>query len=317
MNLIKKHNWMSNIIGLLSGLFWAIDGVFLLFFTKLTPTDSWELGILVTLIHDLFAILWAFIIVLIMKKNKEIKSAFTNKNIWILLLSSTIGAPFGMTMYILAIKEIGVGQTSSISICYVILASVLGFIFLKQKTSKNGLMGIVIAFICVLTFGILQIETKTHSFKGYIFAILCVVGWGMEAFLSSISMDRDIDPQVSIMIRHIVSAIVLGCIIAPATNSYSENVTQLLNYKNIWVIIAASFFGAISFICYYFSINKLGISLAVGLNISYSAFAVILEVIFFKGWQIYHWYNYLLSALILVSLLWTLVPDKIWIKTKK
>ncbi|ADV34185.1 hypothetical protein MBIO_0222 [Mycoplasmopsis fermentans PG18] len=312
---VKNKNLFNKFVALFSGIMWALNGILISVFTNLIPSGSFfnqgewgpaKLALAITFLNDTFGFLVSIIIIFSFKKHKEFVAAFKNKKIWILLLSSLFGAPMGMTMYVLGIVYVGTGISSAITVCYPIVGAMLAFIFLKQKTTKNGLFGSIISLLCILTLGILQFHKgDIKNGWGFLFAILAALCWALEAFLSTLSMKNAIDPFVSIFFRYVVSLVVLGSIVLPSAKIY-EKMDELFANTNILLIVASGIVGCISYMTFYYALDKIGVPMATGLNISYVGWTILFDLI---RLEFYDWYCYLLASLILISQIITLIPD--------
>ncbi|UUD35093.1 DMT family transporter [Mycoplasmopsis caviae] len=311
----KNKDFFNKSIALFSGIMWALNGVLISTLSKLLPQDSYfiighlgqaKLALMLTFLSDLFGLLTSLIIIFSFKKHKEFFAAFRNKNIWILLLSSFFGAPLGMTMYVLGIIYVGTGISSAITVCYPVIGAMLAFIFLKQKTTKNGLFGSIISLLCILTLGILQFQKgDIKNGWGFLFAIIAALCWALESFLSTLSMKNSIDPFVSIFFRYVVSIFVLGVFVLPSLKIYGHS-RQLFSNLNTLLIVGSGVVACISYMTFYYALDKNGIPLTTGLNISYVAWTIIFDLM---RLEFYSYYFYILSILILLSQIITLLPD--------
>lgn len=313
------------VVALLGAIFWAISGIVIAFFQfNTTEIIDLKFGISTAFFVDLFALLCSFFLVQIIKKRFSFKVLFPfkNKRIWILFLSSFLGAPLGTAMYWMALIEIGATKASAISTLFPILSTMCVYLFLKKKTRWNTILGLFIATTCAFLLGFIANQQQSGSWKGYLFISIAVVAWGFEAFLSSISLESNIDPYVSIFLRSLTSVLVFLIVLLPSFGAYNTHFG--LNYfvkqtsKHFYLLLIAGFFTAISFMCYYRALNKISVANATSINITYSFWTMIFEPILIianPNWKPYPWYIYLLGISILAGVILGLL-DLNKLKTK-
>ncbi|WP_406618251.1 EamA family transporter [Mycoplasmopsis lipophila] len=310
--------------GIFSAISWAIGGILLTWFSILNSNldnqiGSLKFGILSAFVVDLFSLMWALILVPIIKKEYRISNLFPfkNKNIWILILSSFIGAPLGTAMYYMAILEISPTKASSISTLFPILSTMCVYLFFKQKTHWNTILGLIIAVTAASSLGIIESINQSNNWKGYLFISISVIAWGMEAFLSSISLKNDIDPYISILIRSLTSVITFILILLPSFGTYNNQI--IINYfnnskKTLFLLFLSGLFVCISFMLYYRAIDKLSVSKATGINITYAFWTMVIEPltkILDSSWTPHKWYIYILGFLILFGAIFGLLDFKV------
>ena len=90
------------------------------------------------------------------------------------------------------------------------------------------------------------------------------------------------DPQVSnshaLQLRQLMSALFYGLIVLPVIGGWSFTVSALPT-KAFGFIALAAFFGTASYLCYYKALGNLGVSKAMPLNITYSAWAIVFSFV--------------------------------------
>ncbi|WP_156933763.1 DMT family transporter [Mycoplasma simbae] len=305
---------LESIGGLLSAILWAFSGIALSLFSALNGEFSSQIGtlkfgIMSAFIVEIFMLLCSLIIVVIIKKQVSLKTIFPfhNKKIWVLILSSLLGAPLGSAMYMLAIVEIGAFKASSLSTLYPILATMCVYIFMRKKSSWNTILGLIIAVSSAVSFGLIAGYNEPSSWKGYVYIAVAVVSWGLEAFLSSISLENNIDPYVSIFIRSLTSVLVFAAVLVPAFGGYNktQNLSNFIHNSSWYIIFLflAALLSSVSFMFYYRALNKLSVPKATSINITYSLWTMIFEPILITvgAWKPSPWYVYVLGVMILVG----------------
>ncbi|QSF13540.1 DMT family transporter [Mycoplasma sp. Mirounga ES2805-ORL] len=313
--LEKESKIKENISGILGGVFFAVDSTFiviyLIFSFSINYLISLKESIVLTFLHDFFSFIWsAFYILGVRKQYKELLISFKNKYIFVLIISSIIGAPLGTTMYYLSIQRIGLGKANVISSLYPLLSVMLGYFFLKQKNSWNVYTGFSIAILSGASLGISTWFNNPGDILGYIFAVICFISWGLEAFLSTISLKKGMQEVPSIMIRNMVSSLTFLIFIIPSIKAFNLTGKMLQNINVLW-IIGASFFGTISLTLYYRALHKLSISVATAMDTAYAAWAILIELIIlipcFREYEIRPWYEYLISFILIIGVILTII----------
>ena len=271
------------IYGLLSGILWAMDtvliGIILTseYFTK-TNKIVFLAPFISTFLHDMFSFLWMTLYMIINKKLYKFIKILKTKNGKIIMLASILGGPIGMTSYLLSINLIGSSYTAMVSSIYPAIGALFSHIFLKEKINKISIIGLLISISGIIILGYSKSNEETNSILGLIFAISCVISWALEAVICAYGMkDSDVSPEESLQIRQFVSAATYGLFIIPIINGLRFTLeimsTSVINY-----IFLISLIGTSSYVFYYKAINRIGITRAMALNISYAAWSVILEI---------------------------------------
>lgn len=275
--------------GVASGILWSIDTVLTGVLLKSTPFISTSQAIMIApiisaFLHDTFSSLW-MVIYSIMKGEllKTLKLLKTRSGKYV-CVAALFGGPIGMAAYLLAINYIGPGITATISSIYPAMAAFFSYLFLKEKLSKSGWIGLSLSVISLIILGYNPAQTEPRNFlMGFVFAMICVLGWSLESVICAYGMkDDEVSPTQALQIRQLVSAIVYGIIIVPLVGGFG--ITKSVMSSNIvWIIPIVALIGTLSYICYYNAIDTIGPVKATGLNITYSIWAIIFEVIFLSG----------------------------------
>lgn len=317
----RKKETIEIFGAIFSAISWAISGLVLTVFSTIFQNTSatmgdLKFGIITAFFIELFTLLWAFILVPIIKKNFNllILFPFKNKRIWILILSSFLGAPLGTAMYWMAMMEIGASKATSISTLFPILSTMCVYLFMKKKSSWNTLVGLCVAVAAAVSFGIIAGREEPNSWKGYLFISIAVIAWGLEAVLSSVSLESNVDPYVSIFIRSLTSVVVFIIILLPSFKAYDFNFGISFfskdTFKHFYLLLIASFFACISFMLYYRALNNLSVAKATSINITYSFWTMLMEpflLLVDSSWTPSRWYIYLLGITILLGAIFGLL----------
>lgn len=185
-----------------------------------------------------------------------------------------------MTGYVIAINNIGAVLTTAISSLYPVLAMILSIIILKEKVGKIQLFGIC---LCIIGMFLLSFTNKekiifNNIYLGVIGAIICCIGWGLESIIVGYGMKEEkITDEQILTIRQITSAICYAILVIKFLVEGNQ-VIDIINSK-IYLIILASICGTISYLFYYKSIEKIGVSKALPLNITYVIWSIFFSYI--------------------------------------
>lgn len=272
--------------GLLSGLTWAIDtiliGVVLSSALFLSSEQVIFLAPLVsTFLHDLLSSLWMMVF---MAFRGELKTTFskikTRSGRWV-IFGSLLGGPIGMTCYVLAVKYIGASYTASFSAIYPAVGAFMAFLILKDRLTLKNWIGLFISILFIFLLGYSSGEmTSDNYIIGFLFVLGAIFGWGMECVILAYGMkDDEISPEQALQVRQLVSAVTYGVLIMPFMKAYPLVGTAIMS-KEIFFIAIIALAGTASYLFYYSAIYKIGPTRAMALNISYSAWAIILSAVF-------------------------------------
>jgi len=270
--------------GVFSAIMWGADTVLMGIILIMTPFVETEQAILLApfisaFLHDSFSAIWAFIYLAAKKEIGKLFKAVRTKSALYVVLGALLGGPVGMTGYILSIKYLGPSYTAAISSMYPAVGAILAGLLLKEKVNKKAWLGLLISIIGIVVLGYSKGGTET-SMLGFLFVALCVFGWGAECVVCAYGMKGDeVTPEHALQIRQFTSAVVYGVMIIPVVKGLSLTM-DMIKTPVFGVIGITALFGTVSYICYYNAIHKLGATKAMGINITYFVWAIILDTIF-------------------------------------
>lgn len=274
--------------GLLSGVLWGLDTVILSIILNQSTFISTEEVIFLapfvsTFFHDFFSAVWIFIFLCFSKSLKSCFRLFRTKEGWMVVLAALLGAPLGMTGYLLAIQMIGTGYTSSISAFYPAFGALLAVVFLKERLHQISWFGFVLSVFGIFLLTYVPIANQVdHFILGFFLAFLCVIGWGSESVIVSYALrNSKITPLESLYIRQTTSFVVYILFIIPFIKGFSLVREVVASPVSIYLICTA-LCGTISYFCYYRAIEQLGATKAIALNSMYAVWAIFFSAIFLQ-----------------------------------
>lgn len=269
---------------LLSGIFWGADTSFMGYYFSIYSIYFMVpllLPIFITFIHDMVSALLINISILITGRLKavitDIKKS-KSKYIW---LGSFLGGPIGMCSFILAIEYAGPAITAIISSIYPAVGLFFAYILLKEKRKPYQVVALFIAIAFIIALGFIDEGHTNRSIMGIIFALVCACAWGSEAVLCSYGMKSgEISNLSAICIRQNLSMITYGTMMTLYFIFFQYGESIDFNSSLAYVGMAA-IFGSTSYYCYYRALATIGVSRAMALNISYTAFSAIFSYLLF------------------------------------
>lgn len=267
--------------GLLGGILWGLDTILIGLILEKSPFTEYVVfaPLVATFLHDTFSTLWMLLYTGFHKNLTAFRKSLTTKSGKFIIFAALFGGPLGMTGYLLAINYIGASNTAIISAMYPAFGAFLGHFFLKERIKRLGVFGLVLAISATILLGLTSPEPVENLILGFAFAFLCVIGWGGECVIIAYGMKNDVLPDIALQIRQFVSMVAYGVLIIPAIGGYPI-VFEAIQSPVIWLIGLTALAGTASYLCYYRSIDDIGAIRAMGLNISYSAWAVLIGLFF-------------------------------------
>lgn len=279
---IRKNTGAIN--GMLSAILWGADTVLVGVLISKIEGLNFENIIMIApfisaFLHDLFSSIWMIIYLGFKKQFKNVKKCFKIKSLKYVIIGGALGGPIGMAGYLLSIKYLGPSYTAILSSLYPAVGAIMAKILLKDKMNKTGWLGLVLSISGIVLLGATKLSTF-HNNIGIIFVLLCIFGWGSEAVICAIGMkDEEITSDIALLFRQCTSAIIYGFLIIPIFKGIHVSIA-VAGSSIITSVILTSIFGTASYLFYYSAISKIGPTKAMGLNITYFVWAIILEWIF-------------------------------------
>lgn len=268
------------IIGLLAGVFWALDTILIGCAVEGVPYLL-SSPVLMGFIHDAIAAAWVFAYMFIKGKVASTARALRTKSGKVVVLAAILGGPVGMSCYVAAISQIGPGYTAVISATFPAVGSLLAWLVFKEKMSRYQIIGTIMCVCGIMVMGYLpyvNAESNT-TLLGLLCAVACCLCWALEAVICSWGMRNDVDNEQALLIREISSAVMYSVVVI----TFGEFITLYQHSAEIvslgsW-LAGASLFGMISYFCYYRTIQNKGTCTGMALDVTYSAWAVIFATI--------------------------------------
>lgn len=283
--MYKAKNKFGITSGILSGLLWGLDtvltGIVLSSAPFINTNNTIMLAPIVSaFLHDTFSSMWMVIISIFKGQLIKTLKLLKTRSGKFVAIAALFGGPIGMAAYLLAINYIGAGYTASISAIYPAIGAFFAYIFLKEKLSIKGWIGLFISILSIIILGYTSNGNVGNNFIiGFIAAVVCVMGWALESVICAYGMkDDEVSPTQALQIRQLVSALFYGIVIVPMIGGL-EVAKFAITSNIIIVIVATALVGTLSYIFYYTAIDSIGPVKATGLNVTYSIWAILFDII--------------------------------------
>ena len=272
--------------GLGAALTWAFDTVILSIALSCSAFFSTEQAIALaaltsTFLHDGTSAVLSFIFMAIRGKLKKSWQLLTSKfGKWI-VIAAIIGAPLGMTGYVLAINNIGAAYAAAITAFFPAYGAALAHFVLKEEMRWYNWIGLFVCLGAVAVLGWTPAEGIPGDwFIGVIGALICVFGWGTEAVIIAWGLkSAQVDDQCAMQIRQTTSALSYALVIMPLVGGWGCSIDAFMSDAMPWIALAA-LSGTASYLFYYKAISVIGAAKSMALNITYSAWAIPFSLVF-------------------------------------
>ena len=281
------------IAGIIAGITWAVETIVLGIALAMSPFVSTEQAVLLapfasTFLHDAFSAIWSCVFNGVKGNLPGVVGALKTKSGRFVALAAVIGGPVGMTGYVLSVANMGASIGAVASAVFPAIGAVLAYFFLKEKMQWYRWFFLILSLLGVYGLSYSPEINITNFWLGFAGTLMCAFGWGIEAVIIAKSVQDDaVTDEIALQIRQTTSALVYGIIILPVMRGWGF--TFSLFSGTGWLISTiaiAALFATGSYLFYYKSITQIGASKAMALNITYSAWAVVISVIFLGDYSL-------------------------------
>ena len=229
-------------------------------------------------LNDLFAGIWLSIYNAKRGKLAEVWKCLKTRSGKIIVLASLLGGPIANGAYLVGLALAG-AYAIPISATCSLFGAIFSWILLKQKPTKRVEAGMIICGSGAIVINWVKPEGSANFTLGIICALIAAICWGLEGMFSSFS-GEELEPEISVNLRELVSGIVDLAIIVPAVGAISLlGGTLQAGIPVIW-LLAAGLAAAISFLTWYKSNALVGCAIGMSLNVTYAFWGVLFCVLF-------------------------------------
>lgn len=275
--------------GIIAGITWAVETIVLGIALAMSPFVGTEQAVMLapfasTFLHDLFSAIWSCVYNGARGNIPNVVKALKTKSGRFVALAAIIGGPVGMTGYVLSVANMGASIGAVASAIFPAIGAVLAYFFLKEKMQWYRWGFLLLSLLGVYGLSYSPEIKITNFWLGFAGTLMCAFGWGIEAVIIAKSVqDNVVTDEIALQIRQTTSAIVYGFVILPIMKGWGFTFSLFSGTDWLIPVIAiAALFATVSYFFYYKAISQIGASKAMALNITYSAWAVVISIIFLR-----------------------------------
>ena len=295
------------IAGIIAGITWAVETIVLgiaLSKSAFIETDQAVLlaPFVSTFLHDAFSAIWACMYNAFRGNLSGVIKALKTKSGRFVAIAAIIGGPVGMTGYVLSVANMGASIGAVASAVFPAIGAVLAYFFLKEKMQWYRWLFLIISLLGVYGLSYSPEINITNFWLGFIGTLMCAFGWGIEAVIIAKSVQDDsVTDEIALQIRQTTSALTYGIVILPFLKGWRFTISLFQGTGSLIPIIAcAALFATASYLFYYRAISQIGASKSMALNITYSAWAVVISIIFLHGHSLLNPITIICTAVVLI-----------------
>ncbi|OOF65974.1 DMT family transporter [Rodentibacter caecimuris] len=259
------------LIGMLSGFLWALSGiVYQKLYYNYPNLNIFFINLIILLLIEFLSLLG---ITFFFCKKRNYLPGLNRRNV-LAAISGILGGPLAMYCYLISIQFIGVSYSTSITASYPIIVA----LFSKNKTKEKLLF---IGFVLFIIFLNIEIEHDLNIF-GLSLASSAALLWAIEITFSSYTMrNNNVSAEEAYFIRQLFSVIfyIILLVIYLFLKKDILNINVKEQIDDIFFIQFISILAistGLSYFLYYKSLEIFEPIIAMGLNITYNAWSIIL-----------------------------------------
>ena len=186
-----------------------------------------------------------------------------------IVLGSLLGGPVANGAYLVGLALAG-AYAIPISATCSLFGAIFSWIFLKQRPTKRVVAGMIICVSGAIIINWVEPEGTKNFTLGIICALIAAICWGLEGMFSS-SSGEELEPEISVNLRELISGIVDLAIIVPAVKALSLLAGTLqAGIPVIWLLVAGL---SVAY-------ALVGCAIGMSLNVTYAFWGVLFCVLF-------------------------------------
>lgn len=273
------------LIGLMSGVTWGVYTVFLSVISGLDILtkfqDPYSSSVVVATLGAIMSAVLSMGYLVLKGHMKEFLTVMRTKNALMILASATLAGPLAMTAYASSTSMSGATLSSAVSALYPIIAMLLAVCWKTETLTKTRFVGVVVATFGTCILGYMPGDSSVHLI-GISLAFIAAVGWAFEGVIGAKVMET-VTPAVAICMRQIFSMVTYVAVVIPLMPNTAEiysTVGSIFLMKDYFVVLVLiGLFSTSSYIMWYESLHALKVSTAMILNVTYTLWAMVFDVI--------------------------------------
>ena len=285
----NKNMKQGLLLGITVGLAWGLDSVLMGKVGGSSIFSSFELSPLVSaFFHDGFCFMWIALVLLFSKQLKPVFGLLKTKKGRAAGLAALVGAPIGMSAYLLGIKYATAPYASSISVIYPGIGAILSYFILKEKLSLRAIIGIGVSLLGSFMLGFNPSGNVPDTFfMGIGFASIAVLGWALEGVIIGFAMkhikgedDVQPTPQQFLCLRYLVSMLSYGLVVLPIIGGYGV-AADVVTSGTVVAYAGIAILGATTYLCWYKAVDLIGAAMGTALNSTAALWSIVFSAILF------------------------------------
>ena len=281
MTVDKSHSigiWSGIISGLTYGIYTTLVMVAGYYEPLVTAAGLLAAPYVCSGLNDLFAGIWLSIYNIKRGRMAEVWQCLKTRPGQMIVLGSLLGGPVANEAYLVGLALAG-AYAIPISATCSLFGAIFSWIFLKQRPTKRVVAGMIICVSGAIIINWVEPEGTKNFTLGIICALIAAICWGLEGMFSS-SSGEELEPEISVNLRELISGIVDLAIIVPAVKALSLLAGTLqAGIPVIWLLVAG-LSAAVSFLTWYKSNALVGCAIGMSLNVTYAFWGVLFCVLF-------------------------------------
>ena len=281
MTVDKSHSigiWSGIISGLTYGIYTTLVMVAGYYEPLVTAAGLLAAPYVCSGLNDLFAGIWLSIYNIKRGRMAEVWQCLKTRPGQMIVLGSLLGGPIANGAYLVGLALAG-AYAIPISATCSLFGAIFSWLFLKQRPTKRVVAGMVVCVAGAIIINWAEPEGTKNFTLGIICALIAAICWGLEGMFSS-SSGEELEPEISVNLRELVSGIVDLAIIVPAVKALSLLMGTLqAGIPVIWLLVAG-LSAAVSFLTWYKSNALVGCAIGMSLNVTYAFWGVLFCVLF-------------------------------------
>ncbi len=281
MTVDKSHSigiWSGIISGLTYGIYTTLVMVAGYYEPLATAVGLLAAPYVCSGLNDLFAGIWLSIYNIKRGRMAEVWQCLKTRPGQMIVLGSLLGGPIANGAYLVGLALAG-AYAIPISATCSLFGAIFSWLFLKQRPTKRVVAGMVVCVAGAIIINWAEPEGTKNFTLGIICALIAAICWGLEGMFSS-SSGEELEPEISVNLRELVSGIVDLAIIVPAVKALSLLAGTLqAGIPVIWLLVAG-LSAAVSFLTWYKSNALVGCAIGMSLNVTYAFWGVLFCVLF-------------------------------------
>ena len=204
------------------------------------------------------------------------------KNQWFLMFAAlSLGVALGDTLYIIALKEIGVSRTLTLTGTFPLTTLIWQTLLLNAPLNPTLITGslLVVLGIIVLSQSVEDIEEPTNLYRNILLAVCASICWGFSATLLKPATVSMTSIQANAIRMPVIAFLLFFLRVLPSGN---ENLRGI-KLKNILIVSATGILGmGLGGFLFVYAITKIDPAKVVTITSSSPLFGMLFAAIFLK-----------------------------------